>query len=94
MRRGKILRVNACVYRLLLAWILAAFAPYAMTGVSFVDERFYSGKSLAVMAVLTLALWLALLWIEEDQIVSTLKDELEHANMDALAWRRAQKRTL
>ena len=30
----------------------------------------------------------------KDQIVSTLKDELEHANMDALAWRRAQKRTL
>ena len=28
------------------------------------------------------------------QIVSALKDELEHADMDALAWRRAKKRTL
>ena len=30
----------------------------------------------------------------KSQIVSALRDELDHANMDALAWRRAQKRRL
>lgn len=30
----------------------------------------------------------------KDQIIAALQDELNHANMDALAWRRTQKRTL
>ena len=72
MKRLGSLRVNACLYRLLLAWMVSAFAPYLLTGADFTEKAFYEGYTLPVMVLLTGIIWVGLMRVRDNVVVGYL----------------------